>query len=499
MKSIYITTPIYYINDKPHIGHAYTTIAGDILARYHRMIGNSVTYVTGTDENSQKNLEAAQKAGVADMMTYLDSMSALWQDTWKKLDISHDDFIRTTQDRHHTAVAKFWGLVKEKGDIYKGNYEGWYCVGCEAFYLESDLVEGNCPTHKKPAQKIVEENYFFRLTAYRDALLAHIEAHPDFVQPVSRRNEIINYIKDNMIDVSISRVNASVGIPVPDDADHKIYVWFDALINYLSVVGFGSDEKKFNENWPAHLHLVGKDILKFHCALWPAMLLSAGLELPAHVFAHGHFTIDGEKMSKSLGNVVNPVEVMEKYGNDALRFHVMREIRFGEDGDFSLTRLEQRYVSELSNELGNLMYRVLSMSEKYCDGKIPAAGSIVIPLDTGAYMAAFEKFELHQALDVVWNTVRACNKLIDDYKPWELAKTDSFKVREVMYALLDALARVAHTLSPFCPVTAEKILVQLGLSLEEVAATPFEERIAANKLPEGTALMKGDVLFPRLS
>lgn len=499
MKSIYITTPIYYINDKPHIGHAYTTIAGDILARYHRMIGNSVTYVTGTDENSQKNLEAAQKAGVAEMGVYLDSMSALWQETWKKLDISHDDFIRTTEDRHHTAVAKFWGLVKEKGDIYKGNYEGWYCVGCEAFYLESDLVEGNCPTHKKSAEKIVEENYFFRLTAYRDALLAHIEAHPDFVQPVSRRNEIINYIKDNMIDVSISRVNATVGIPVPDDAEHKIYVWFDALINYLSVVGFGSDEKKFNENWPAHLHLVGKDILKFHCALWPAMLLSAGLELPTHVFAHGHFTIDGEKMSKSLGNVVNPVEVMEKYGNDALRFHVMREIRFGEDGDFSLARLEQRYISELSNELGNLMYRVLSMSEKYCEGKIPAAGSLVIPLDVSAYMTAFEKFELHQALEVVWSTVRASNKLIDDYKPWELAKTDTAKVREVMYALLDALARVAHTLSPFCPVTADKILVQLGLSGEEIAAIPFEERITANSLQEGMVLVKGDVLFPRLS
>ena len=499
MKHIYITTPIYYINDKPHIGHAYTTIAGDILARYHRMIGNTVTYVTGTDENSQKNLEAAQKAGAADMMSYLDSMSALWQDTWKKLDISHDDFIRTTQERHHAAVAKFWGLVKDNGDIYKGNYEGWYCVGCEAFYLESDLVEGNCPTHKKPAQKIVEENYFFRLTAYRDALLAHISSHPDFVQPVTRRNEIINYIKDNMIDVSISRVNASVGIPVPEDAEHKIYVWFDALINYLSVVGFGTDEAKFAKNWPAHLHLVGKDILKFHCALWPAMLLSAGLPLPEHVFAHGHFTIDGEKMSKSLGNVVNPVEVSERFGNDALRFHVMREIRFGEDGDFSVTRLEQRYVSELSNELGNLMYRVLSMSEKYCEGVIPTPGSIVIPLDTGAYMSAFEKFALHEALEVVWDTVRASNKMIDDYKPWELAKTDPTKVREVMYALLDGLARVAHTLSPFCPVTSAKILAQLGLSLDELASVPFEERIAANTLKEGTVLMKGDVLFPRLS
>lgn len=461
-QSIYITTPIYYINDKPHIGHAYTTIAGDVLARYFRTLGRTVTYVTGTDENSQKNVDAALKAGVADVGTYLDSMSDIWKKTWEALGISHDDFIRTTEDRHHKAVYAFWQAVEKTGDIYKGNYEGWYCVGCEAFYLESDLVEGNCPTHKKPAQKIIEENYFFKLTKYRDALLAHIEANPDFVQPASRKHEIVNYIKDNMTDVSISRMNAKVGIPVPGDSAHKIYVWFDALINYLSVIGYGSDDEQFRKTWPAHLHLVGKDILKFHCALWPAMLMSARIALPHHVFAHGHFTIDGEKMSKSLGNVVDPVTVAQTYGNDALRFHVLREIRFGEDGDFSLERLKTRYVTELSNELGNLVYRTLSMAEKYTESKVPPVTDLAFHLDTDAYHIAMQEFRLHDGLTIIWDCVRAANKYVDDMKPWALAKENDPRLPAVMYTLIENTRQIGQALVPFMPETAQKIHEQMG-------------------------------------
>lgn len=498
-KKFYITTPIYYVNDVPHIGHSYTTIVADVIARYYRMRGYEVQYVTGTDENSQKNVDAAEKAGEKDLAVYLDTMSGKWRETWQLLDISNDDFIRTTEERHLKAVNQFWKKVSDNGDIYKGTYDGWYCVACEAFYLEQDLLEGGlCPMHKKPVGKVSEENYFFKLTKYRDALLEYIEVHPEFVQPVSRRHEIVNYIKDHMSDISISRQNARCGIEVPGDTEHKIYVWFDALINYLSAVGYGTDGEKFDRWWPADLHLVGKDIIKFHCALWPAMLMSAQLPLPRQVFAHGFFTVNGEKMSKTTGNVVSPLLVAEKYGIDTMRYYLLREISFGEDGDFSIERLEGKYTTELGNELGNLVHRVLSMTEKYCEGMAPKSGegSNVIPWED--YAKAMERYQFGLVLDTVWSVIRRANKFIDDEKPWAVFKEDPACVCHSMGTLLETLRHIAWMLRPIMPKIANGIITQLGLVAVTEFEKTFEEGIEWGGLFEGTRIAKGQPLFPRI-
>jgi len=503
MNKFYITTPIYYVNDKPHIGHAYTTIVADVLARYWRLRGSEVIFLTGTDENSQKNVEAAEKAG-EEVKSYIDRMSAVWQETWDSLGLTNDDFIRTTEDRHHKAVEEFWKRVEKSGDIYLGKYEGWYCVGCEAFVIESELNNGNCPIHKKPAERYEQENFFFKLTKYREALLKYIEENPYFIQPVARRNEITNYIKDFMQDVSISRQSTKWGIPVPatelttkDDKNktQAIYVWFDALINYLSGVGFGTDEEKFEKFWPADLHLVGKDIIKFHCALWPAMLMSAKLELPKHVFAHGFFTINGDKISKSLGNAIDPVELANEYGIDAIRYYLLKDIHFGEDGDFSNERLKARYENELANDLGNLLHRVLSMTEKYTEGKIPAKSNGEIKT-WNDYDQALEEFRLHDSLEAVWSVIRDANKLIEQSKPWELAKTDLKKLNEILYNLLETLRHVGWMLLPIMPETAQKILNSLGLDEAELKKT-YEQAKEWGGLPENGIIMKGEPLFPK--
>jgi len=503
-KTFYITTPIYYVNDKPHIGHAYTTIAADVLARFERMRGKEVIFLTGTDENSQKNVEAAEKAGEQDIQKYLDRMSATWQSTWDSLDISNDDFIRTTEPRHLKAVEAFWAKVLAEGDIYKGKYEGWYCTGCEAFKKDSDLVEGKCPLHPKmEAKRIKEENYFFKLSKYRDALLEHIGKHPEFIGPEARRNEIVSYIKDFMEDVSISRQSAKCGIPVPGDKTQAIYVWFDALVNYISAIGYGSDQKKFENFWPA-VHLVGKDIIKFHCALWPAMLMSAGLPLPERVFAHGFFTIDGTKISKSLGNAIDPLEVAQKYGLDTLRFALLREINFGEDGDFSFARVADRYRTELAGELGNLVYRVLSMSEKYCEGKVPTQESKKSknqgnnPINYLKYEQALETFAFHDVLGVIWGTVREANRFVDESAPWTLAKLgEKDKLNLVMYELLETLRHIGRMLLPVLPTAGESILRQLGV-LEAERAESWADRCNWGLLKEGGILNKENPLFPQL-
>jgi methionyl-tRNA synthetase len=502
MPKYYITTPIYYVNDKPHIGHAYTTIAADVLARYYRLLGRDVFLVTGTDENSQKNVEAAEKfykktdLGKAEIQEYLDAMSATWRDTWQKINISNTDFIRTTEERHLAAVRKFFTLVWEKGDIYKGSYEGFYCAGCEEFKRESDLVDGLCPIHKKPPQKIKEENYFFRLSKYRDELLAHMKKNPQFILPESRRNEVTNYIKDHLTDVSITRESLKWGIEVPEIANQVLYVWFDALINYLSAVGFGNDMKKFAEYWPADLHLVGKDIIKFHCALWPAMLLSAGLPLPRQVFAHGFFTIDGEKMSKSLGNVVDPVAVAEKYGQDPLRYYLLREIPFGEDGDFSFARLEERYNSDLANGLGNLTSRVLAMAEKYFSGAAPKT----IEGNWDSFWAEYDKnfasLKLHEILNAIWKEIAACDNLVAQEKPWELAKNNQERLADVIYNLLERIRQIAVALLPFLPETSGKILSKYGIIMEEGQSVADLRKWGGVR--EGQKVAKGDALFPRL-
>ncbi|MBI2552580.1 methionine--tRNA ligase [Candidatus Uhrbacteria bacterium] len=561
-KKFYITTPIYYVNDVPHIGHAYTTIAADVLARYYRARGEPVRFLCGTDENAQKNVEAALRhtpsnspsergrkqfppllkgrlGGVREVVQqYVDEMSAKWQRTWDELQISNDDFIRTTEPRHVKYVEKFWGLVK-KGDIYKGQYEGLYCTGCEAYKTETELVKGKCPDHNRAPEKLSEENYFFKLSAYRKKLLAHIKKHPEFIQPEARRNEVTAYIRDHTADFSISRKNLEWGIPVPGDPSQTIYVWFDALLNYISAVTpspppqsspiKGEEEKGSSPPlvggvrggvngegwWPADLHLVGKDIIKFHCAYWPAMLMSAGLPLPRTIFAHGFFTVDGQKMSKTIGNVVDPVAMAKKYGNDVLRYYLMREIPFGGDGDFSEARLRERYNGELANGLGNLVARVLTMVEKYSEGVVhnPSQPPLTLrgrddrvpPLKVRGgegelwqqYESHMAQYQLDRALDTVWKFISALDALIDQEQPWKLAKHDKERLNMVLYTLAENLRHIAWMLLPFMPETAGKIFEQLGVPRETSERT-YEQAKEWGGLKSGTKIERGDSLFPRL-
>lgn len=470
-EQFYVTTPIYYVNGKPHIGHAYTTIAGDVLKRYHEAQGKEVFLQVGVDENAQKNAEVAAEKGMA-VQAYVDKMSAEWKQMWDDLGIEYTDFIRTTEDRHKAAVEQFWKAVEARGDIYKGEYVGLYCVGCEEFKTELQLEDGLCPDHKRAPEELKEENYFFKLSAYRDQLVAHFEANPDFVQPKSRRNEILNYIKDHMEDVSISRQSLEWGIPVPGgDGKDVLYVWFDALINYLSVVGYGTDEVAAEKWWPAQVQLVGKDIIKFHCALWPAMLMSAGLPVPEKVFAHGHFTVDGQKMSKSIGNVVDPREMSEKYGHDVLRYYLLREISFGADGDFSEDRLRQRYTDELANGVGNLLSRVTNMVDRYMEGVVeaavdPAAGAGYGDAEETAYHDAMQSLAFHKALDAIWKLVGDLNEHIEQNKPWELAKSedaaDTERLQTSLAHYVSVLTRIGELLKPIMPSTSEAIVGALS-------------------------------------
>lgn len=497
----FVTTPIYYVNGAPSVGHAYTLIAADVLARYHRLLGEEVFFLTGTDENSQKNVEAAEKAGKGDQIpAYLDEMAALWKKTCTDLQITYTRFIRTTEADHAKAVEKFWKAVEAKGDIFRGTYEGLYCKGCEAFYTQTDLLEGLCPIHKTPPEQIQEQNYFFRLTAYREALLKYIETHPDFIQPISRRNEVVSYIEHFMTDISISRSTMKWGIPVPGDETQRIYVWFDALINYLTGVGYASDEKLFESWWPANLHLVGKDIIKFHCALWPAMLLSAGLPLPEQVFAHGYFTVDGEKMGKSLGNVIDPLEITNAWGNDVLRFYLLREIRFGEDGDFSRARLSLRYESELANELGNFAQRVLAMTDKYLGGLVPlvAEDALGAARAWSAYHAALSSCHFHEALDIIWSLLRSGNQFVEERAPWKLAKEEkTVELQETLYVLLETLRHIAWMLRPIMPDASARILERLGQNILTCEAAGLSAQQSWGMLQPGSRVTTGEPLFPR--
>lgn len=497
MPKFYLTTPIYYVNDRPHIGHAYATFAADVLARYRRMLGDEVYFLTGTDENAQKNVKAAHKAGSVDIQEYVDRMSAVWQETWKELNVSNNDFIRTTESRHIVGVEKFWHAVEAAGDIYKGTYEGLYCLGCEAFKTESELVDGLCPDHHEKPELLKEENYFFRLSKYRDALLKHIDEHPDFILPASRRNEIINYIRDHLNDTSISRPTKGWGIPVPGDSSQVMYVWFDALINYLTAVGYGLDDERFKKWWPADLHLVGKDIIKFHCALWPAMLMSAGLSLPKHVFAHGFFTIDDKKISKSLGNAIDPRDLIETYGLETLRYFLLREIPFGGDGDFSIERIAARYDADLASGLGNTVSRILTLAVDR-DLKLSDDLKSVVAEVVKDYRTALDGIELHAALEAIWRALKACDQYIDTNEPWKLAKdeTKADELTKVLGTLIEALRLIAWLLIPFMPETARKIFDALGFSNEESRA--FSEAIVWGAQAAKPQPKKIAALFPRL-
>lgn len=448
----YVTTPIYYINDAPHIGHAYSTIAADVLARYYRKrLGKeNVRFVTGTDENSQKTIDAAKKSNKV-VEDYTNKTARKWQAIFDTLGISYDRFIRTTDEDHIATVQDIMQRVFDKGDIYKGIYEGLYCVGHEAFMKEDDLVNGLCPDHGKAPEKIREENYFFKLSRYQGQLRQYITNHPDFIQPASRRNEVLAFIDRGLEDFSISRESQTWGIKLPFDKTQVAYVWFDALLNYVTAAGYGAHE--FKKWWPANLHIVGKDIIKFHCIYWPAMLWSAGLELPEKVFAHGFFTIDGVKVSKSLGNAIDPVELANKYGNDALRYFLLREIPFGADGDFSFERFKIVYETELGNKVGNLVARVAAMLDKYCEGKYDTKDlPNTLSLDDYIANLEFEKY-----LGSIIDRCEELNGLIEATKPWELVKTDPAKVKEVLDSLVSEVLLVADLLVAFLPDTATSI------------------------------------------
>jgi len=457
----YFTTPIYYVNDVPHIGHAYCTLATDTLARYWRQrLGvENVSFLTGTDENSQKTVEAAAKAGQP-IDDYLEQMAAQWREIWDGIGISYDDFIRTTEDRHVKTVHELFQTIFDKGDIYKGSYKGLYCTGCEAFKTSQDLDEaGNCPDHQRPPESLEEDNYFFKLSAYEDRLLTFYDQNPDWLQPASRRNEIVSFIKSGLADVSVSRETAEFGISLPMDPDHKVYVWFDALINYYSALQ-GTDQVDF---WNHAQHVIGKDITRFHCVIWPAMLMSAGIELPKGVFGHGFFTVDGTKMSKSLGNVISPIELADKFGRDGLRAGLLSSFEFGNDGDFSMTQLEDFYNTKLAGGVGNLFNRVIVLLHKFTDGEIPtthrceAAKHLVEQFDQ-----LLEQKKLKGAYDFFFATVDAANQRLNETEVWKLAKTDpeaAEKIFTELYGYLEFLTHMAQTL---LPESAPKMTEMLG-------------------------------------
>lgn len=500
--AFYVTTPIYYVNDVPHIGHAYTTVAGDVLARYKRLMGYDVCFLTGSDEHGQKVEKAAITAGETPL-ELADRVVKRFQALWERLGISHTDFIRTTQERHKNCVSHIFKNILEKGDIYLGEYEDWYCTPCETFWPETQLTDNRCPDCNRPVEKLKEESYFFRMSKYQQALLDHIEAHPDFIQPKSKRNEIISFVKDGLRDLSVSRTTFSWGIPVPGNEKHVIYVWFDALTNYISALGYPDTKSDYQRFWPCSVHLIGKDILRFHTVYWPTFLMAAGLPLPEKVFAHGWWTVEGQKMSKSLQNVVEPNMLIDKYGVDVVRYFLLREVPFGLDGDFSHSALVQRLNFDLANDLGNLLSRSTAMAVKYFDGVLPPVGELSeIDLtlkkkteDMASNVSAcMDDLAFSKALQAIWEVVSAGNKYIDETAPWTLAKDPANKDRlaTVMYCLLESQRIVHCILSAFLPATAEKALCSLGWT-EEIT----KEGLVWGGLIKGTTIIKAEALFPR--
>ncbi|MBR2216293.1 MAG: methionine--tRNA ligase [Selenomonadaceae bacterium] len=505
----YLTTPIYYPSAKLHIGHAYCTTLADTIARYKRLTGYDVFFLTGSDEHGQKIQQTAAAAGLTPL-AYVDKIVAGFQDLWRRLSISHDDFIRTSEERHQKVVQEIFRRIYQKGDIYKGTYTGLYCTPCESYWTKLQLNEqGCCPDCGRPVQEVAEEAYFFKLSKYADRLLEHIDSHPDFIRPTSRRNEMISFIKQGLEDLCISRTSFDWGIPVPGDEKHVIYVWFDALTNYLTPIGFGEESEKFARFWPADLHLVGKEIVRFHTIIWPCILMALDLPLPKQVYGHGWLIVDGDKMSKSKGNVVDPIALIEEFGADAIRYFLLREITLGQDGNISRDALITRINADLANDLGNLLHRSLNMIGKFRQGVV-ARPTVEGEADKelrqkGAetlqgYLKDMDNLELSEAIKNVWSFISRTNKYIDEKTPWAAAKDEARQadLDTTLYNLTAALRLVSLMIAPYMPDTAKKIWEQLALPAEDFSAANLKTMESWGGIPDGHRVGTPTQLFPRI-